>query len=208
MKLTFYGGARSVTGANFMLEDGENKVLVDCGLHQGVKFCEDGSCMNFAYDPSEVKTLLVTHAHADHIGTNVEWGLPIWIHASDAPFLRDPELNLSAFFFESPVTSPSAERLLYDEESCLVHEMQFTVLHTPGHTLGSISLLFDDCVFTGDTLFCGGVGRTDFEYGDEDALFRSIRKKIMAFPDDTVIYPGHGDFSTIGKEKKFNPFLV
>ena len=81
------------------------------------------------------------------------------------------------------------------------------MLHTPGHTPGSISLVLDGIAFTGDTLFKGSVGRTDLDYGDEEALLKSIKNKLLVLPDDTVIYPGHGDSSTIGEERESNPFL-
>jgi glyoxylase-like metal-dependent hydrolase (beta-lactamase superfamily II) len=81
------------------------------------------------------------------------------------------------------------------------------VVHTPGHTPGSISIALDDVVFTGDTLFAGGIGRTDFDYGSEDDIFKSIRQKLMPLADDIVIYPGHGPESTIGEERDSNPFI-
>jgi glyoxylase-like metal-dependent hydrolase (beta-lactamase superfamily II) len=82
-----------------------------------------------------------------------------------------------------------------------------TVLHTPGHTPGSISLYTSGVVFTGDALFAGSIGRTDFEYGDENLLMNSIAQKLMALNDETIVYPGHGEQSTIGQERRSNPFL-
>jgi len=101
---------------------------------------------------------------------------------------------------------------LEDREIIELEDIQLQVMHTPGHTPGSISLLMkrprDDILFTGDALFCQGIGRTDFPGADETLLIRSIKEKLFALSDDTVIYPGHGPSSTIGDEKKSNPFLI
>ena len=105
------------------------------------------------------------------------------------------------------IKSPEATRFLEDGDIVNLGSLSLKVIHTPGHTPGSISLKLDGITFTGDTLFNNGVGRTDFEYGDEAALLDSIKKKLMTLADDTVIYPGHGEPSTIGDEKRDNPFL-
>jgi len=148
----------------------------------------------------ELKFIIITHGHGDHIAANGYFKAPIYIHRSDADFLADPAKNLSKYFLFA-VTSPKASRLLEDGDIARLGGLTFTVIHTPGHTPGSISLKLDGVIFTGDTLFCSGVGRTDFEYGDEAALYRSIRERLFSQADDTVIYPGHGDSSTIGAEK-------
>lgn len=148
-----------------------------------------------------LKFIINTHGHGDHIAANGSFDLPIYIHRLDADFLRDPSKNLSRhFFFE--VKSPPASRLLEDGDTIALGGLEFRVIHTPGHTPGSITLALGSVLFTGDTLFCGGVGRTDFDYGDEDALYDAIRKKLFVLPDDTVIYPGHGSESTIGAERQ------
>lgn len=148
----------------------------------------------------ELKFILITHGHGDHIAANGYFKAPIYIHRADADFLRDPAKNMSKYFLFA-VTSPKASRLLEDADTVNLGGLTFTVIHTPGHTPGSISLKLDGVIFTGDTLFCGGVGRTDFEYGDEGALYKSIKERLFSEPDDTAIYPGHGDSSTIGAEK-------
>ena len=107
----------------------------------------------------------------------------------------------------SSITSPKADRLLEDGDIITLGGLKLEVLHTPGHTPGSISLKTDGIIFTGDTLFNMSVGRTDLECGDQSALFDSITKKLLPLPDDTIIYPGHGDESTIGDEKRDNPYL-
>ncbi len=147
-----------------------------------------------------LKFILITHGHGDHIAANGYFNAPIYIHRMDADFLADPVKNMSKYFIFA-VTSPSAARLLEDGESVALGNLSFTVMHTPGHTPGSISLKLGNSIFTGDTLFRDGVGRTDFEYGDEECLYGSIRDRLFTQPDDAVIYPGHGESSTIGEEK-------
>ncbi|KPK41563.1 MAG: MBL fold metallo-hydrolase [Omnitrophica WOR_2 bacterium SM23_29] len=152
------------------------------------------------------KYILNTHGHADHIGANGKFGLPILIHRHDALFLRNPIKNLSAMFGLT-VSSPKANKFLEDGDKINIGKLVLEIFHTPGHTPGSISIKYDDLVFTGDTLFCEGVGRTDFPYSSEKDLFKSIREKLLVLPDSTKIYPGHGPASTIGHERKNNPFL-
>jgi len=150
--------------------------------------------------------IINTHGHGDHIAGNSDFNVPIYIHESDKDFLLDPGKNLSgAFLF--PFVSPPASRTLKDGDAVKLGTLSMEVIHTPGHTPGSIAIALDDVVFTGDTLFAGAVGRTDLEYGSEDDLFRSIHDKLMPLADDTVIYPGHGGESTIGEERETNPFI-
>jgi hydroxyacylglutathione hydrolase len=103
--------------------------------------------------------------------------------------------------------SPPPDRLLKHGDSIVAGEVSLTVLHTPGHTPGGISLLEEGIVFTGDSLFAGSIGRTDFPGGDLRTLLRSIKENLMTLPDDTKVFSGHGPASTIGDEKRENPFL-
>ncbi len=151
--------------------------------------------------------IINTHGHGDHIALNGYFDSPIYIHRLDNDFLIDATKNLSAMFFFK-VRSPAASKLLEDGDIIELGNLKLKIIHTPGHTPGSISVKLDGVILTGDTLFHGGVGRTDFEYGDEDAILRSIREKLLIFSDDTVIYPGHGEISTIGYERRHNPFLT
>ncbi len=98
--------------------------------------------------------------------------------------------------------------MLEDGEVISVDKLRFQILHTPGHSPGGICLISEKIVFTGDTLFAGSIGRTDFPGSDYETLMRSIREKLMNLPDDTTIYPGHGPKSTIGQERRFNPFVL
>ncbi len=154
----------------------------------------------------DLKFIINTHGHGDHIAANSYFDSPVYIHRLDNPLLRDPEKNLSASML-FPVSSPPASRLLEDKDKIKLGSLTLDIMHTPGHTEGSISIKVDGMIFTGDTLFNASIGRTDLCGGDELAILRSIREKLLVFDDDTVIYPGHGEASTIGRERKSNPFL-
>ncbi len=155
----------------------------------------------------KIKYIINTHGHGDHIGANSAFDVPILIHGLDEDFLADPAKNLSSMFFFN-ISSPKAARLLKDGDTIEFGACRLSVIHTPGHTPGSVSLKMGDEIFTGDTLFCGGIGRTDLPNGDETEIVKSIRDKLMVFGDDTKIYPGHGPDSTIGAERCNNPFIT
>ena len=153
------------------------------------------------------QAVINTHGHGDHIGADGEFGLPVWIHRLDAEFLQDPSKNLSgAFGFL--LKTKKATRLLEDGDILKIGQHSLEVIHTPGHTPGSICLKGEGVVFTGDTLFCEGVGRTDFVYGSQEDIMRSIKERLFGLLDDYVVYPGHGPTSTIGNEKTNNPFIT
>lgn len=146
-----------------------------------------------------------THGHYDHIGCDDKFGVPVYVHSKDLPMLEDSRLNLSGFFALSYKVS-SEVRVLEDKEQIKLDDIELEVMHMPGHTPGGIALLLKKpeakIVFTGDSLFCQGIGRTDLAGGDEALLIISIRERLFTLPDDTLIYPGHGPSSTIGEEKK------
>lgn len=155
--------------------------------------------------------IINTHGHIDHIGCDDKFNVPVYIHQKDIALLTDPRLNLSSFLVFS-FSVKSKIRALEDKESIGIDNLQLEVMHMPGHTPGGIALHLkkpqDKILFTGDSLFCQGIGRTDFPGADEKLLIKSIKEKIFKLADDTVIYPGHGPSSTIGEEKKNNPFLM
>jgi hydroxyacylglutathione hydrolase len=146
----------------------------------------------------KIKFIVNTHGHSDHIqGDKIlkrKYGVPICIYSYDAPCLEALGEDI-----------PPPNVLLEDKKLLKFGEMTLRVMHTPGHSLGSISLVGENLVFTGDTLFAGGIGRTDFQGGSDRDIKLSL-KKLMRLPDYFVVYPGHGGFSTIGEEKRVNPF--
>lgn len=157
-------------------------------------------------DGLKPKAVINTHGHGDHIGANNEFGIPVWIHRLDADFLKDPSKNLSgAFGF--PLKTETASRLLEEGDILKIGKYSLEVIHTPGHTPGCICLKSEGVIFTGDTLFCEGIGRTDFAYGSEEDIINSIKEKLFTLDDDYIVYPGHGPDSTIGREKTNNPYI-
>lgn len=155
----------------------------------------------------KLKYIINTHGHGDHIGANPCFPeAAVLIHELDADFLKEPALNLSSSFGFS-ISVPKANRLLNDGDKIKVGELGLEVIHTPGHTPGGICLKYDDIIFTGDTLFFEGVGRTDIPNASWDKLLESIKNKLMALPDEIRVYPGHGPETSIGHERKHNPFL-
>ncbi len=152
------------------------------------------------------KFIINTHGHADHIGANASLGLPVYIHRLDANFLNDASRNLS-MLCGLKITSPKAAHLLEDNEIIKIGNLKIRAIHTPGHTPGSICLECEGILFSGDTLFCEGIGRTDFPGSSSSQLLDSINTKLMNLPDETLVHPGHGPSTKIGKEKRNNPFL-
>ena len=157
----------------------------------------------------KARMILITHAHFDHIGgaeaLRNETGVEIGIGELDAPALRDTGLNLSDKF-HAHITPFSADRTFCDGEKFSVGDIDFEVILTPGHTVGGVSYLSGESLFSGDTLFAGAVGRTDMPGGSLKALKKSL-KRLIALPEETKVYPGHGDFTTVGYEKENNMFV-
>ena len=156
--------------------------------------------------------ILLTHTHYDHIGAlegiRDTYNVPVYVAAEENNWLMDPMKNLSGYVGESITTRPAEEELLIGDEMT-IGEFTFKVLPTPGHSPGGVSFVFmdGDFVITGDALFGGSIGRTDFPGSNHEQLLTSIREQLFTLPEHYTIYPGHMGRSTIGHEKNYNPFF-
>jgi len=157
-----------------------------------------------------VKFIVLTHSHIDHIGAVKEikeiTKAELAVHSADARALQSRS-PMGVLYRLSLQAAPPPDRLLKGGDSLEIAGLRLLVLHTPGHSPGGICLLGEGVVFTGDTLFNFGIGRTDMPGGSTHQLMDSIHTKLMVLPDNTFVYPGHGPETTIGTERKWNPFL-
>ncbi|MBI3754535.1 MAG: MBL fold metallo-hydrolase [Deltaproteobacteria bacterium] len=164
-----------------------------------------------------LKYIINTHGHFDHVGGNSRLkqatGAKFAIHKDDAVLLENVASQSAAFGLDA-VSSPPPDMLLKGGDEIRVGSMVIEVIHTPGHTRGGICLFIkntnsdEKILFTGDTLFAGSIGRTDLPGGSYKDLIASLKNKILPFGDDVKIFPGHGSETTIGRERKFNQFLI
>lgn len=154
--------------------------------------------------------IINTHAHIDHIGANStikeKTGCPIFIHQADSEGLLDNQKNLSMFVGVEKKILP-ADRLLRENDELAVGTERIVVVHTPGHTPGSICLLGNNYIFTGDTLFADSIGRTDLPGGDENQLYKSLKKLLETVKGDPLVLPGHAEPGYFSLIRKTNPFL-
>jgi len=210
--------------SSYVAYNSTNAIIIDAGGEPEimVKFIKQKQ-LNPIY-------LVNTHGHIDHIMGNPQIkkafpNIKLLIHPADAPMLRESKYNLSTELgFE--FSSPEADQLvkeddvisLPDEKKTNKSNGRFKVIHLPGHTKGGIGLWYQETdsggkkieaslLFSGDAIFAGSIGRTDFPGGSHEDLIKNIKEKIFSLPDDTVIFPGHGPMTTVGAEKESNPFF-
>lgn len=193
------------TNAYLILDDsGSRGIVVDPGMNPDrlLQRIQD----------VEIEAILLTHAHFDHIGgvdrLRKLKGCPVYLHDAEADWLEKPEKNGSMMWpdVSKPIRSDAPEFVLRDGQELHLLGRAFHVFHTPGHSPGSVSFLTDDHLFSGDVLFCMGVGRTDLPGGSSRELYASI-EFLFTLADGTKVYPGHGPETTIGFEKANNPYV-
>ena len=159
--------------------------------------------------------ILLTHGHFDHADGIADLrkalgeDIPVYAHEAEKETLEEARLNLS-FSMDWNAKGYSADHYLKDGQELTLAGFLIRVFHTPGHTDGGCCYYFpeEDVVFTGDSLFAGSIGRTDFPHGSMSALVRSVKEKIMTLPEETVVLPGHDATSTVGAEKQYNPYMA
>ncbi len=185
--------------------EGAQAIIIDPGA-QAVKIW--GVLKRHRLQPAMV---INTHGHYDHIGSDDEFGVGVYVHKKDLPMLLDASKNLSADFALAYRVSAQI-KTLEDKEVIRLDCLELEVMHLPGHTPGGLGLLIrkpqTDIVFSGDTLFCQGVGRSDLPGGSQRLLEESIREKLFSLPVNTKVYPGHGSATTIGREKASSAFRL
>lgn len=191
----------------YLVSNEENKecVLIDPGIYR------PEITDYIRKEGLQMRAILLTHGHFDHImgidGFAEEFPVPVYAHAAEDVLLKDASMNASQNFGRQYTYSGAS--YVDDGQILELAGMHFQVIHTPGHTIGGCCyyLKQEKVLFSGDTLFRESMGRTDFPTGNGSQLLSSIREKLLALPEDTVVYPGHMESTTIGDEKKYNPYL-
>lgn len=188
-------------------EDTKEGLIIDPGADA------DTILANVAEMGLDIKLIVITHSHIDHVGALARvkeaTGATFAMHKDegDGKIMQGIARMLGSLMGGSVGPMPNPDRLLEDGDTIEVGDIELAVLHTPGHSPGGISLYGHGALFSGDTLFNFGIGRTDFPGCSHNVLIESIRTKLMTLPDETVVFPGHGPRTTIGNERRYNPFL-
>ncbi len=192
-----------------------NCYLIGCEQTKHAAIIDPGDEINAILAPLRengltLKTIFLTHGHVDHLTQlqllQEKTGAEILIHKKDEFLLQDVRHHAMLFGLPDPGT-PKPDRFLADGDVMNIGNIQVDVLHTPGHSPGSVTYQIENCLIVGDLIFAGSIGRTDLPGGNFDDLMQSVRTKIFTLPDSILIYPGHGPETTVGHEKQFNPFF-
>lgn len=185
-------------------EDTKEAVVIDPGDEA------DRILMSLAQSALKVSYIINTHGHFDHVGANKKMkqatSAPLLIHADDAIMLSRLSIDAGMFGLRAE-NSPEPDQTIKHGDTIKFGNISLEVIHTPGHSPGGVSLFDGEHVFVGDTLFLGSIGRTDLPGGDYDTLISSIKNKLLVLGDNIRVFTGHGPETTIGREKKSNPFL-
>jgi len=202
----------NLTVKRFVVGGMRNNCYLVYDAHSKKAFLVDASSpceeiMRFiSHEELHLDFIILTHGHFDHIADVECFNVPFYIHEADAEFLTDPRINAS-LFCGNPI-SVKAHPIIVNSNTVLDFEgNNIEIIHTPGHTPGGICLKIEHWLFSGDTLFYRSVGRTDIPLSSHDDIISSIQFKLFALPDNTKVFPGHGEETTIGYEKAHNPFL-
>jgi len=188
----------------YVVWEGGEGIIIDAGVPYEpiIKFINENNI--------SIKYIILTHGHFDHVyyasKLKEETGAKTLIHKDDNDMLPKPEWNGTEFFGD-PVSFDLADEMMEDKATITVGNLKFEVTHTPGHTMGSICLKIENKLFSGDTLFRLGCGRTDLLGGNQEDLDKSFTEKVLKLDDNTLVYPGHGDSTTIGFERFSNPYV-
>ncbi|TCS84437.1 MBL fold metallo-hydrolase [Tepidibacillus fermentans] len=193
------------TNSYLLIQDGQ-AILIDVGF-------EPESIETYLNQHQiQLKTIFLTHAHLDHIGgleyIRERFSVPVYVHHAESEWLSNPRYNGSEIFpYFGQVICKPADYLIKEEQLINIGSFQIQPIHTPGHTPGGTSYYLKPFLFSGDTLFYHSIGRTDLYGGNHTQLIDQIRNKLYFLPEDTKVYPGHGESTTIGEEKRNNPYV-